>query len=60
MVELKPCPFCGCRDICIRETPIGNYQNIFYIAICHDCGAKTNYFRLAVEAKAAWNRRAEQ
>ena len=59
MEDLKPCPFCGCRDTRLRETAIGNYENIFYIVICHDCGATTNYFRLADEAKAAWNRRTE-
>lgn len=57
-MELKPCPFCGSEKVGVAETAIGNYQNIFFLAICNECGARTTLFRDGDKAEEAWNRRA--
>ena len=51
MSELKPCPFCGCKDIEIRDLKLGIY------AICRRCGASIRFSHSIVDAIAAWNRR---
>ena len=58
MMELKPCPFCGSEKVGVAETAIGNYQNIFFLARCDECGARTTLFRDGDKAEEAWNRRA--
>jgi Lar family restriction alleviation protein len=60
MSELKPCPFCGSKEVGVVETAYGNYANIFYFAHCSDCGARTKSFRDGDDAEEAWNRRADK
>lgn len=55
--ELKPCPFCGSTSTGVVETAYGNYENIFYFAVCDSCGSRTKSFRDGDEAAEAWNRR---
>jgi Lar family restriction alleviation protein len=57
-MDLKPCPFCGNREVGVSETAIGNYQNIFFLVRCDKCGARTTLFRDGDKAEEAWNRRA--
>lgn len=50
--DLKPCPFCGSKNI--RVTNWGMYR-----CWCADCLAKTADEIREKDAKEAWNRRAE-
>ena len=59
MDELKSCPFCGSENVGVAETALGNYMNIFFFAICDECGARTKLFHDGDKAEEAWNRRAE-
>ena len=59
MVELKPCPFCGCKAR--SKTHIsGKWKktNWFYV-VCSACGSRTSISDVKEEAEEAWNRRAE-
>lgn len=51
------CPFCGSENTGVYEKPIGNYENIFFLGGCDDCGARTALFRDRDKAEEAWNRR---
>ena len=51
---LKPCPFCGGRNIDIRQ----EFYCSTWEAVCEDCGT-TIYRNSMTEASAAWNRRAK-
>ena len=51
--ELKPCPFCGGKDIWY----VLEYDLVY--AKCQVCGATGSKYRTMVVAKEAWNRRAE-
>ncbi|AZN71832.1 restriction alleviation protein, Lar family [Georhizobium profundi] len=48
--ELKPCPFCGGRDMRVNRTTAS------WIS-CNDCGAETDSRANEGQARAAWNRR---
>ena len=52
MTELKPCPFCGGKDVEIRDLKLGVY------AVCRRCGASIKSSNSIVDVIAAWNRRA--
>lgn len=56
-MPLKPCPFCGSKKTGVAETALGNYANIFFLAVCDECGARTKLFRDGDKAADAWNRR---
>lgn len=47
-VELKPCPFCKCKDIEI----IGDF-----CIVCSECGAEGGYYYDLESAINAWNSR---
>lgn len=53
-VELKPCPFCGGKNI--EFCTLG-----FYSMVCNvnkgGCGASSGYFSTVEKAIEAWNRR---
>ena len=51
--ELKPCPFCGGRNIDIRQ----EYACSGWEAVCEDCGV-VFYRNTYKEALQAWNSRA--
>jgi Lar family restriction alleviation protein len=63
--ELKPCPFCGCRDVALVENDkahfrLGSYTLVTY-AFCTGCGAQTGTkagMEAAERAIDGWNRRA--
>lgn len=55
MDELKPCPFCGSKEVRMRfDSVIESY----YVT-CKKCGAEVSqFYGLKDEAVEAWNRRA--
>ena len=66
VAELKPCPFCGCTDIHIRE--VDSDREIYETEIVcwsDDCsaivsgGSYTSKELATLEAKAIWNKRVE-
>lgn len=63
-MELKPCPFCGQTEyLCVWAE--GIKENRQYLVVCdvsHDggCGASSGWKNTIMEAKEAWNRRADQ
>lgn len=70
--KLKPCPFCGCKEImianCIEledcEKFEGCDEEVYLTAVCNfnkgGCGASGGYRRTKEEAIEAWNRRVEE
>lgn len=59
MIELKPCPFCGGKDIAYGNCDI---MPRFDYAACRKCGAEIRARHEAAggnAAVAAWNKRAE-
>ena len=55
--DFEDCPFCGSKEIRIRETVYGNYAHVWWFAGCDLCGARTRSFRSPGQAATAWNRR---
>jgi Lar family restriction alleviation protein len=51
--ELKPCPFCGCKNINLID-----YHGGIVFVQCDDCCATFPHFDTKEEAINAWNRRA--
>ncbi len=54
--ELKPCPFCGSKNVVLEK------KNSGYQVRCHYCGARGKYTVAGlagsrIEAIKAWNRR---
>lgn len=57
MVNLKPCPFCGSKNVSVR-----NYSGPIihcYFVICEECKVESGIFGTKEKAEKAWNRRAE-
>ena len=69
--ELKPCPFCGCKDIAIicngiifkgqcysdrYPAEVAN-QNHGYKTRCEECGNQTCFWHYQNESIKAWNTR---
>ena len=54
MEELKPCPFCGSKDVFIDNPD----SHCFYVA-CANCGVNGTTTNTKARAIEAWNRRAE-
>lgn len=50
--NVKPCPFCGCTAISVRE------MSGYFRASCGRCEATASYQESEQEAIARWNRRA--
>ena len=58
MPELKPCPFCGGKDIEIIKFDVGSV--VAYIANCQKCFAQTGFCQTPETAKEAWNTREDK
>lgn len=62
-MELKPCPFCGSKQIDKKisiqydESGLNEAKN-FYSCVCPMCGCRTALFNSEYSALIAWNRRA--
>lgn len=61
LTELLPCPFCGGEAyLSDAEAGTGGLSNRARNPRCWQCGVDLGYCDTAVEAAAAWNRRASQ
>ena len=60
MAELKPCPFCGEKDLIDYGIMGGTMEGFDYVQ-CENCGAEIHSIHNGkyIEAIEAWNRRAE-
>ena len=56
MIKLKPCPFCGSRNIEMRRLSVQGRWSRF--VRCLDCWANTDVCADDELAAACWNRRA--
>lgn len=59
MAELKPCPFCGSRDVGIGFERLQFGEKVRRFIICNKCGGRTRHFTNSHGATDAWNRRSE-
>lgn len=50
--KLKPCPFCGCKEIDVEESCGDTYIQ------CSGCGITSNLYKSKRNAVEFWNRRA--
>ena len=59
--ELKPCPFCGGKNIKLNEANRLNENRTqtrtYYYVWCSDCTAQGAYCRTKSKAISAWNGR---
>lgn len=55
MIELKPCPFCGSKNIKIYDTP--GTLSTFRYAECNVCGCRIGNYPGRELAEKAWNKR---
>ena len=59
LVELKPCPFCGCEDIVIKNQFSSKYDSYYTVAECSRCKASTrpseNFAGSDPKAEDFWN-----
>ena len=54
MAELKPCPFCGGKNITVFMKGLDRLK---YAAVCEDCDARAGRKPTKKEALEEWNRR---
>lgn len=54
MDKLKPCPFCGNKQVKSTVT----LENVG-IVFCHKCGGQLRYYGDEMKARELWNRRAD-
>ena len=57
MTELKPCPFCGCKDV--LRWHVGHYDKP-WIVECVGCLADGPHADTEKEAIELWNRRVSE
>lgn len=57
VIELKPCPFCGSKDVGFgTELPQFGGDALRFV-ICNCCGSRTKICRSKKDAEDIWNRR---
>ena len=54
--EIKPCPFCGSKDIYCDDA--GRGTDMWFVQ-CNDCDATFPHFDSKEQAVRAWNRRTD-
>lgn len=59
MDKLKPCPFCGGKDIIVRPVQYAGIVKTHFYVQCRECFARTRDYATRPKAIEAWNRRAE-
>lgn len=57
--ELKPCPFCGGKNIIVGGNECAFDGSMGYIVECVECEASTGWCKTEFDATEAWNCRAE-
>jgi Lar family restriction alleviation protein len=59
--ELKPCPFCGLKQIDSEgeNICISSQADVIYQVLCERCDASTGLYDHKYEAIKAWNTRSE-
>lgn len=57
-MELKPCPFCGSRDVEMFDAGGDPYSFSMLYVHCNNCNADSKMCDSIDDAVAAWNRRA--
>ncbi len=55
--KLKPCPFCGSKDLNIRYD---SDSDIRIKVICQDCGSQSGSDETEMKMREAWNRRVNE
>lgn len=59
LVDLKPCPFCGCEDVVIKNQFSSKYDSYYTVAECSRCKASTrpseNFAGSDPKAEDFWN-----
>lgn len=58
MAELKPCPFCGSKDIKLTDRIEKNSPKTFYVW-CLGCGTEGPFGLSPKSALDAWNKRSK-
>lgn len=60
-MELKPCPFCGCGNVVLRDVSgmFGKsaYARTYHYMQCRDCMSQTGYHGTKPKTIEAWNTR---
>ena len=57
MPELKPCPFCGNKNIKTFDDITNGLYQVICSVVANGCGAATGYHQDKKQAIEAWNRR---
>lgn len=57
--KLNSCPFCGCKDINIREGKHPYIEGKGYYVWCDMCGVRTDIYDTEKKAITKWNRRSD-
>ncbi len=55
--KLKPCPFCGCKEIYTAHSFVYHKHCGEYITYCPKCQCRTNSYISCKPSVEAWNRR---
>ncbi len=55
--KLKPCPFCGSKDIQVQN--VEGLDTWRYIQ-CDHCGGRTDGWKGEILARKAWNKRSKE
>lgn len=60
MDVLKPCPFCGGKDIIVRPVQYAGIVKTHFYVQCRECFARSGMgWTAKAKAIEAWNRRAD-
>ena len=60
MAELKPCPFCGGKDVgLMNRFPRFHDERTTTYTVCYTCGGRSVCSESARDAIEAWNRRSD-
>lgn len=57
MTKLKPCPFCGSKEITLYETTRFDFSRVGYCVTCEMCYAEGGKAKSRAGARQLWNKR---
>ena len=55
-MKLKPCPFCGSKDIGLNDAVDMPNSHYWAEVVCGNCCRRTSSYKTATEAITAWNK----